>query len=281
MIAVLRTGLPRRLVRRSKSEGGSLRRRLGLALWLCAWAWSASAQTAPPELTASVNDFAEVIDAGAEQQLEGLIRQLQSASGDVLVVATVKTYQPWADLKSYAVQMFANGGKGIGVKGQDNGVLLVLALDDRQVWIESGYGLEGFITDGFAGETSRAMVPFFRSGDYGSGLLAGATTVAQRVAQGRNVTLDVAPIQAQRAERRGSNGGRFPVGLIVILLIIFLNMMGGGRGRGLRRGNRWVSGAGPFGGGFGGGGSWGGGGGGFGGGFGGGRSGGGGGGAGW
>lgn len=254
---------------------------LCLALALVACALPARAQTPPPELSAPVNDFANVIDGASEQAIETLIRQLQAASGDVLVVATVKTYQPWADLKSYAVQMFENGGKGIGVKGQDNGVLLVLALDDRQVWIESGYGLEGFITDGFAGETSRAMVPFFRSGDYGRGLLAGATTVAQRVAQGRNVTLDVAPIQAPRAERRGSSGGRFPVGLIVILLIIFLNMMGGGRGRGLRRGNRWVSGVGPFGGGFGGGGSWGGGGGGFGGGFGGGRSGGGGGGAGW
>ncbi len=227
-------------------------------LAFCLLAQPAWAQTAPPELTAPVNDFANVIDASAEQQLESLIRQLQSASGDVMVVATVKTYQPWADLKSYAVKMFENGGKGIGTKGKDNGVLIVLALDDRQVWVESGYGLEGFITDGFAG----------------------ATSVAQRVAQGRNVNLDLAPIAAPRGERRNRLGS-IPGGLIVILIIIFLNMMsGGGRGRGLRRGSRWVSGVGSFGGGFGGGGSWGGGGG-FGGGFGGGRSGGGGGGAGW
>lgn len=271
MIALVRTRLPRR--RRAAL--------LSLVLFLCASALPARAQTAPPVLTAPVNDFANAIDAGAEQQLESLIRQLQSASGDVMVVATVKTYQPWADLKSYAVEMFKNGGQGVGTQGKDNGVLIVLALDDRQVWVETGYGLEGFVTDGFAGETSRAMVPFFREGAYGPGLLAGATRVAQRVAQGRNVNLDVAPIQAPRTERRSSSDGRFPVGLIVILAIIFLNMMnGGGRGRGMRRGSRWVSGVGPFGGGFGGGGSWGGGGG-FGGGFGGGRSGGGGGGAGW
>lgn len=250
-----------------------------LAVALCLGVSSAAAQPAPPELTAPVNDFANVIDSGSEQQIESLIRQLQAASGDVMIVATVKTFQPWGDLKSYAVKMFENGGKGIGTKGQDNGVLVVLALDDRQVWIESGYGLEGFITDGFAGETSRAMTPFFRGGDYGQGLLAGATSVAQRVAQGRNVTLDVAPIQAPRAQGSRSRGN-FPVGLIVILIIIFLNMRNGGGGRGLRRSSRWASGVGPFGGGFGGGG-WGGGGGGFGGGFGGGRSGGGGGGAGW
>jgi uncharacterized protein len=256
-------------------------RSLCLALALCAAALPAFAQTAPPELTAPVNDFAGVIDANAEAQLETLIRKLQAASGDVMIVATVKTFQPWADLQSYAVKMFENGGKGIGTKGSDNGILLVLALDDRQVWIETGYGLEGFITDGFAGETSRGMVPFFRNGDYGRGLLAGATRVAQRVAEGRNVALDVAPVAVPRSQGQGQSSGRFPVGLIVILIIIFLNMRGGGGRRGMRRGGRWVSGVGPFGGGFGGGGSWGGGGGGFGGGFGGGRSGGGGGGAGW
>lgn len=256
---------------------------LCLALALGVWAPPAHAQTAPPELSAPVNDFANVIDAGSERAIESLVRQLQAASGDVMIVATVKTFQPWADLSSYAVAMFQNGGKGIGAKGQDNGVLIVLALDDRQVWIETGYGLEGFVTDGFAGQTSRAMTAFFRNGDYGGGLLSGATSVAQRIAQGRNVALDVAPIQAPRTERSSRRGGNFPVGLIVILIIVFLNMMGGGgkRGRGLHRGGRWVSGVGPFGGGFGGGGSWGGGGGGFGGGFGGGRSGGGGGGAGW
>ena len=256
-------------------------RRLCLVLALCAAAVPAIAQTAPPELTAPVNDFAGVIDGNAEAQLETLIRKLQAASGDVMIVATVKTFQPWADLQSYAVKMFENGGKGIGTKGSDNGILLVLALDDRQVWIETGYGLEGFVTDGFAGETSRGMVPFFRNGDYGGGLLAGATRVAQRVAEGRNVTLDVAPVAAPRSQGSGNRAGRFPVGLIVILIIIFLTMRGGGGRRGMRRGSRWVSGVGPFGGGFGGGGSWGGGGGGFGGGFGGGRSGGGGGGAGW
>lgn len=250
-------------------------------LCLFAAALPAQAQPALPELTAPVNDFADIIDSGSEQQIDALIRQLQAASGDVMVVATVKTFQPWGDLKSYAVEMFGNGGKGIGAKGQDNGVLIVLALDDRQVWIESGYGLEGFITDGFAGETSRAMTKFFRGGDYGQGLLAGATSVAQRVAQGRNVNLEVAPSQAPRAEGRRSGRGNFPVGLIVILIIIFLNIRNGGGGRGMRRGSRWMSGVGPLGGGFGGGGSWGGGGGGFGGGFGGGRSGGGGGGAGW
>jgi uncharacterized protein len=237
-----------------------------------------------PALTAPVNDFAGVIDPASKDQIDTLIRRLQSATGDVMVVATVKTFQPYADLPSYAVEMFKNRGNGIGIKGKDNGVLIVLALDDRQVRVESGYGLEGFITDGFAGETSRAMVPFFRDGEFGRGLLSGATRVAQRIAEGRNVNLGLAPPPQAQTRRRSGRGGGFPIGFWVILLIIFLNMMGGG-GRGRRR-NRWTSGVGPVGGGFGvgfGGGGFGGGGfggGGFGG-FGGGRSGGGGGGASW
>lgn len=232
-----------------------------------------------PRLTAPVNDFADVIDPAAEAQLDELIRRLQNATGDVMVVATIKTFQPFGDLPSYAEEMFENGGQGIGAKGKDNGVLIVLAIDDRQVRIETGYGLEGFITDGFAGETSRRMVPFFREAEYGPGLVAGATRVAERIAQGRNVDLALAPPPQAQTRRRDGSGG-FPIGFWVILLIIFLNMMKGGRRR-----RRWVSGVGPFGGGFGGGyrgGGWGGGGfgGGFGG-FGGGRSGGGGGGASW
>ena len=66
--------------------------------------------------------------------------------------------------------MFENGGRGIGIKGKDNGLLVLLAVDDRQVWIEVGYGLEPYITDGFSGETSRqTMVPYFKQGDYGGG----------------------------------------------------------------------------------------------------------------
>jgi uncharacterized protein len=247
---------------------------------LCFFALFASAplgQTETPELTAPVNDFAGVIDAGSKNELDALIRKLQGASGDVIVVATVKTFQPYGDMQSYTVKMFQNHGKGIGDKGKDNGVLILVAVDDRQVRVEPGYGLEGFITDGFAGETSRQMTPYFRDGNYGEGLVAGATRIAQRIAQGRNVNLDLAQPRPPQSQRRDDNGGGIPFGFWIVLAIIILNMMGRGRRR-----RRWYSGVGPFGGGFGGGGFGGGGfgGGGFGG-FGGGRSGGGGGGASW
>jgi len=254
-----------------------------------------SAQAEPPELTAPVNDFANIIDAAHEAELDSLIRKLQDASGDVMVVATVKTFKPYADIQSYATRMFENHGKGIGQKGRDNGLLIVLAVDDRTVKAEVGYELEGVITDGYAGQTSRdTMLPFFRRGDYGGGLVAGATQFAQRIAQARGVTLDGVRPQARADD--DERGGRIPIVFVIFFIILFINIVRGilhAMGIGRRRGGRrWTSGVGPFGPGMGGwgGGSWGGGGwgggggGGFGGGFGGfggGRSGGGGGGASW
>lgn len=254
------------------------------AVGLACGAATLAAQPAPPLLTAPVNDFAGIVDGESARQIESLIRTLQGATGDLIVVATVKTFQPWPDLKSYAVKMFENGGRGIGAKGKDNGLLLLVAVDDRQVWIEVGYGLEGFVTDGFAGETTRnTIAPFFRSGNYGQGILAGATRLAQRIADGRNVNLNLAPVEAPAPTR--SPGGGIPFIFWIILAIIIINAISRRRpGSGLR-GGRWSSGVGTFGGGWPSGGGWSSsGGGGFGGGFGGfggGRSGGGGGGGSW
>jgi uncharacterized protein len=260
--------------------------RLLILAALLATATLAGAQPLPPELTAPVNDFAGVIDAAAEARLDQLIRNLERASGDVLVVATVRTFRPYGDLPSFAVKMFENHGRGIGGKGQDAGALIVLAVDDRQVRVEVGYGLEGIITDGFAGETSRdVMVPYFRRGEYGDGLFAGASRVAQRIAEARNVSLDLQPLPARRPER-SVKFGISPLTVLIVLYILYRLFRGGPRGGSRRGRQRWTSGVGPFGAGaaWGSTGSWGGSSGGFGGGFGGfggGRSGGGGGGASW
>ena len=255
---------------------------------LVASGWTSAALLQPPastlpELTEPVNDFAHTIDPQSKQEIERIIRALQAATGDVVVVATIPTVEPYADIREYGVKLFENQGRGIGEKGKDNGVLVLLALKERKVWIEVGYGLEQWITDGFSGETSRDdMVPEFKNGNYGAGLLNGVTRIAGRIAQGRHVTLDGVPVPRER-----SGETRIPLSTIIILLVvIFMIARAASRPRsGIRRWGRagwsgWSSGVGPFGGGGFGGGGWGGSGGGFGG-FGGGRSGGGGCGGGW
>lgn len=260
-----------------------------LALLIGIAAARAQARGDIPALTRPVNDVAGVLDAASVSRIENTIRSLQAASGDVIVVATIPTVEPYGDIREYAVQMFRNQGRGIGDRGKDNGLLILLALQERRVWVEVGYGLEGFVTDGFAGEVSRqVMTPLFRSGEFGQGLLAGTNALAARIAEGRNVQLPgVPPVRL----RPRATQGQIPLGWIIvfIVILIILSRSGGGPRRGARRWGRdgwsgWSSGVGPFGGGFGGGGFGGGGSGGFGGGFGGfggGRSGGGGGGAGW
>ncbi len=118
-----------------------------------------------------------MIDAASAAQMERMIRVLQAASGDVVVVATVPTIEPYGDIREYAVKMFENHGRGIGQKGKNNGLLILLAMKERKVWVEVGYDLEEWITDGYAGETSRQyMTPEFRNGRYGAGLAGGHRT---------------------------------------------------------------------------------------------------------
>jgi len=249
-----------------------------------------------PALTKPVNDFAGVIDPASAAAMDRQIRALQAATGDAVVVATIPTYAPYGDISQYAVQMFANHGRGIGRKGKDNGLLVLLSVKERRVWIEVGYGLEPYVTDGFAGDTSRLyMVPAFRRGQYGAGLLAGTTRLIDRIAKERHVTLSGVPAPPPP---RAAPGPGVPGWLVILLalgvLMLIIRATSGGGPRGGGRGglgwSGWSAGVGMFGGGFGGfgggfgGGGFGGGGGGFGGGFGGfggGATGGGGGGAGW
>ena len=111
-----------------------LRRRLpasAIALGVGLWALgvisvsTAKAQPPPPALTDTVNDFAGVIDESSRAELDKRIRALQSVTGDAIAVATVKTFQPYGSIEEYAVKMFENGGRGIGEKGKDNGLLRV------------------------------------------------------------------------------------------------------------------------------------------------------------
>jgi uncharacterized protein len=239
-----------------------------------------------PELTAPVNDFAHVIDAQSAQGIERLNRALKDASGDVVVVATVPTIEGYGDIREYATKLFENHGKGIGDKGKNNGLLILLALKERRVWIEVGYGLEEFITDRFSGETSRQyMVPEFRSGGYGQGLLVGTARVVGRIAKGRGVTLKDVQVPADDEDAGPRKNFPFALPVIIFIIVLVISRIGGGPGAGLllwglSPWGRWSSGVGSFGGGRGGGFGGGGFGGGFGG-FGGGGSGGGGGGAGW
>jgi uncharacterized protein len=236
-----------------------------------------------PTLKAPVNDVAGVIDPASAAELDRRIRSLEARTKDAVVVVTVKTFAPYASIEEYAVKLFEQAG--IGQRANDSGVLIVLAQQERRVRIEVGYGLEEFITDGFAGETIRhQMLPAFREGRFGQGLLAGTSRIIDRIADRRGV----GPLTPQPPRDRTPEPTPPIAGILVAIVLIVIvshirRSIIGPPGRRRRRGpwSGWTGGVGPFGGGlntggFGGFGGFGGGGGGSFGGFGGGRSGGGG-----
>ncbi len=128
-----------------------------------------------------VSDLAGVFTASQLADLEAMLRDLDRATTAELAVVTVKTTQP-VTVEEYAVKLFEKWG--IGKKGRDNGVLMLLATDDRAVKIEVGYGLEPVITDGTAGSIlDRYVVPRFKQNDYAGGLTDGAKAIANLIAR--------------------------------------------------------------------------------------------------
>ena len=226
-----------------------------------------------------VSDFANVVDAGTSAQIEQYCDRVKQATGVQMAVVTVDSTdgQPIAD---YANALFHKWG--IGEKGKDNGVLLLLAANDRKSDVEVGYQLEAALPDAFALSVLREMRPSEKEGNYGQALMAGAAQIGQAVAQAKGVTLD-RQLTRRAPPSDGRGGSSIPWPLVIVGIVILLSLISRGGGGGgfltgmllgnlLGGGSRSRGGGDWGGGGFGGGG---GGGGGFGG-FGGGGSGGGG-----
>jgi uncharacterized protein len=234
-----------------------------------------------------VNDFAGVIDADSRQKITALCEELDQKANAQIAIVTVHA------VEGDTVQDFANllfEKWGVGPKGKDRGVMVLLAVDDRQYWTEVGYGLEPILPDGKVGGFGRDMLALLRQGQYGPALLQISSQIASTIAADRGVQLSQAPpIAAQRPNSGAPSFYGLPpavLNLLILLLIFggwralaFILALAGLSRPGRRRysgGGWWIGPSGGWGGGYGGSSS----GGGFGG-FGGGASGGGGAGGGW
>ena len=172
------------------------------ALMLCLACLAAGAQTlAPiPALDSPVIDTTGTLDALARQNLEAQARALQQRKGSQLQVLVVATTEP-EDIAQYAVRAFEQWK--LGRKGVDDGVLLVVAKDDRRVRIEVGYGLEGAIPDATSIRVIQEyLVPKFRAGDYTGGI-TDASAALVRLIDGEPLP---APMVETRAQGDGGGG---------------------------------------------------------------------------
>ena len=136
---------------------------------LCMPAWARAQQAAIPPFDSPVVDVTGTLDAASKTRLEQQALALQQRKGSQLQVLVVASTAP-ETIEQYAVRAFESFR--LGRKGVDDGVLLVVAKDDRKVRIEVGYGLEGAIPDITAGRVIQEyMVPKFRQGDYAGGIV--------------------------------------------------------------------------------------------------------------
>ena len=127
-----------------------------------------------------VFDKANVIDDTSRGSLESLCRELEAKTSTELVIATVGTTAPLVP-KEYVVKLFEKWK--VGKKGKDNGMLMLVSITDRRVEVETGYGIEGILPDGKVGKILRDnVIPFFKEGNYGLGILSGASQLADEVA---------------------------------------------------------------------------------------------------
>ncbi|WP_394359062.1 TPM domain-containing protein [Metapseudomonas boanensis] len=208
-----------------------------------------------PALSGRVVDRAELLDNQAELSLARMLAAHEQATSDQVVVVTVPDLQR-RSIEDFGVELGRRWG--IGQKGKDNGALLIVARDERQIRIEVGYGLEGRLTDAQSSLIINNIIkPAFKQGDFARGINEGAAAMIW--------VLGGKPLQGEQGLIADNQDGEEPLpALLVILFVIILTFIRRGHGRsallagallgGMRHG-RGRGGFGGRGGGFGGGGA--------------------------
>lgn len=191
-----------------------------------------------PQLTGRVVDEANILPAATRAAITTKLADLEDKSGIQLVVATVPSLQG-SDIETFANQLFRTWKLGEAKK--NNGLLFLIAPNDRKARIEVGYGLEGTMTDALSSVIMRtAIVPKFKAGDYAAGATAGVDAIIGAL------TVDAAEWQA-KAKAPVAQQDPFdqilPFIVFLIFLFVFISMIRNARGqsgRWVRRGNRTI-----------------------------------------
>jgi uncharacterized protein len=208
-----------------------------------------------PAASGYVVDQSGIIDSAAQSRIEGWILELKQKTNAEVAVVTVDSTEP-LPIEEYAVNLFQRFG--IGQKGKDNGVLLLVAYKDRDMRIEVGYGLEGAITDAKSSQIiSSIITQDFKDGHFSDGIEKGTAAIVTLIAKEYNVTLTGVPEPVYQDQENGSGW----VSLLIFCIFLSFFFFRGGGGMffplmffpgGYSGGGGFGGGGGGFGGGFGG-----------------------------
>src|SRR6266852_2994674 len=163
-----------------------------------------------------VTDLRGVIAPDTKARLEALGREVEDKTGAQIAVVTVYSLEG-ESVENYAVDLYKQ--LGVGSKGDNRGVLLLVAPDEHKYRIEVGYGLEPVLNDARAGDAGRAMVPLLREGNYSAAIEAATWMLAKDIADDRGVTLSGQPPSRPARKEQGHSS---PIGLWGILFIIWI-----------------------------------------------------------
>jgi len=185
---------------------------------LAQWETGSDGLAPIPPLTARVTDLTNTLSAAEKRADEDKLAQWERDTGNQMVVLIVPSTKP-EPIETYSIRV-AEAWK-IGRKGQDNGVLFLIAKDDRKLRFEVGYGLEGVLTDVTARRIiAENVAPFFRQNQFAAGINAGIERVIGVVGKGE-------PLAAKPAQTQRQAPGGFDFGTMLIVLLVVVPVIGG------------------------------------------------------
>jgi len=202
-----------------------------LAIILVLLLSSVAAALDVPGLRGRVNDYANVLQSNQVQSLESQLAQLERDTGHQVAVLTVPTLDG-EDIEGFSIRVAENWK--IGKKGYDNGVILVVAVKDRKLRLEVGYGLEGVLPDAIAKRvTADYIVPYFRQQDYGGGIIAGIAAVDK--------VLRKEPLPESARKKVQSDDGNLSFLAMLVITFAVLGLMAFGATSNRQRSGVWAT----------------------------------------
>ena len=192
-----------------------------IALLLITLSFTVFAQDFPAKPNKLVNDYTGTLSADQIQQLEQKLVAFDDSTSIQVAIAILKSVGEY-DINDYAQQL--GRAWGVGTKGKDNGVMIVVALGDRKISIQTGYGVEGVLPDMYTRRIiDNDIKPYFKAGDYYKGLDAGTNAI---IALSKGEYKNDKP----KASKRGGGGSGILIIIIIVVVVIVLLKKGGGSG---------------------------------------------------
>ncbi len=182
-----------------------------------------------PKPKGAINDYAEVITPQYERPMDLLAREVLQKTGTSVVVVTLKSIGD-NDPADYANRLYEVWG--IGKKGEDKGVLILLAVEERKVRIETGYGVEGILPDGLVGEIlDTYVVPYLKKGNYDKGLSNALVAVSSVIAKDAGISLTGSSTTNYQTKKKIKEKSRINLFSVILFFIVLTMLLGTRRGR--------------------------------------------------